>query len=215
MPTFTNKELEEFDEIERQEHEERKQQQRIDRNSRYNRRNNAQSQPQPQPQPEPLSVCEEIDELKCIELSLRKELKKQKNIECMLRKELDDNKCMCQNELTVKTDFYDYLEKKFMMNKKHCPILHKFIIFIIYCLTRIFLIFSDTLDTVLEYPIISAIITAMTYLYIYPENIINIIDMAIYIIDTGIFNNCINMFRTYMVNYINMFRTYLVSLKNM
>lgn len=214
MPTFTNKELEEFDTIERQECEERKQQQRIDRNCRYNLRNKPQPQP-PLMQPEPLSMCEEMDELKCIELSLHEELKKQKNIECMLRKELDDNKRMRQNELTVKTDFYDYLEKKFMTNKKHCPILHKFIIFIIYCITRIFLIFSDTLDTVLEYPIISAIITSMTYLYIYPENIINIIDMVIYIIDTGVFNNCINIFRTYMVNYINMFRTYLVSLKNM
>lgn len=214
MPTFTNNELEEFDEIERQEREERKEQQRIDRNCRHNRRNN--SKTEQQPQPEPLSMCEEMDELKCIELSLHEELKKQKNIVCMLRKELDDNKRMRQNEqLTVKTDFYDYLEKKFMTNKKHCPILHKFIIFIIYCITRIFLIFSDTLDTVLEYPIISAIITSMTYLYIYPENIINIIDMVIYIIDTGVFNNCINIFRTYMVNYINMFRTYLVSLKNM
>jgi hypothetical protein len=207
MPTFTNKELEEFDEIDRQEREERKQQQRIDRDSRYNRHNKSQPQPQPQSplmQPEPLSMCEEMDELKCIELSLHEELKKQKNIECMLRKELDDNKRMRQNEVTVKKDLYDYLEKMFMMNKKHCPILHKFIIFIIYCITRIFLIFSDTLDTVLEYPIISAIMTGMTILYIYPENIITIIDMAIYIIDTGIFNN-----------YINMFRTYLVSLKTM
>jgi len=184
--------------------------QRIDSNCRYNLRNRTLSQPAVT-QPESLSsMYKEIDELKRIELSLREKLKKQKNIEHMLRKELDDQ-CIVQNKLVVKTGFYDYLEDKFMINKKHCPILHKFIIFIIYCFTHISLIFSDTLDTVLEYPIVSAIISTMTILYIYPENLITIIDIkiyiidkVIYIIDTGIFENYINMFKKYLIVFKNM-----------
>ena len=182
--------------------EEFNKQKRIDGNCRYNLRNRAQPAVM---QPESLSsMHEEIDELKRIELSLREKLKKQKNIEHMLRKELDD-----QN--VIKTGFYDFLEDKFMINKKHCPILHKFIIFIIYCFTHISLIFSDTLHTVLEYPIVSAIMSATTILYIYPENITTIIDMkiyiidkVIYIIDTGIFDNYINMFRKYLILFKNM-----------
>ena len=184
----------------------------IDRNCSYNLRNRTQSQPLVQSE-SPSSVYEEIDELKRIELCLREKLKKQKNIEHMLRKELDDQR-MLQAELIVNTGFYDYLENKFMVNKKRCPILHKFIIFIIYCITRISLIFSDILDIILEYPIISSIISTMTFLYIYPENLITIVDMkiyiidkVIYIIDTGIFENYINMFKKYLILFKNMWES--------
>jgi len=54
--------------------------------------------------------------------------------------EMDERK---RNELFLCEVFYDYLKDYFVINKKHCYILHEFIIFIIYCFTNIYPILSD------------------------------------------------------------------------